>query len=196
MPPKPAPPNDRNTPNMSSINKSPSTQIYRMMLYQRALHPELLTIQDRRTITQPDYELEAWLMPGGHAIRFEVAGRCAVELVTDQDLQLPERGLLHTLPCIGEKEYEHNVDDKIRFVAAVQTENLSDNLYSATFNEMYDFGLESEAMMHQWQAHEDALPNLSIVDLQRYRKEIHAQTYHLLGSVGFILRTQSIFEIA
>ena len=181
---------------MSSINKSPSTQVYKMMLYQRALHPELLNIQDRRTITQPDYELEAWLMPGGHAIRFEHAGRCAVELVSDQDLQLPERGLIHSLPCIGEKEYDHAVEEKIHFVAAVQTENLSDNLYTATFNEMLDFAHEAEAMMHQWQGPEDTLPNLSIVDLQRFRKEIHAQTYHLLGSAGFILRTQSIFEIA
>ncbi len=181
---------------MSSINKSPSTQIYRMLLYSRALHPELFNIQSRRTITQPDYELEAWLMPGGHALRFQTDGRCASEIVTDQDIQLPERGLQHTLPCIGEKEYEQTVDERIRFVAAVQTENLSDNLYTATFNEMVDFADESEAMAYRWQAPGELLPNLSMVDVQRYRNEIHAQTYHLIGSGGFILRTQSIFELA
>ncbi len=178
---------------MSIGNKSQSTQMFRLMLYQRALHPELFGIQDRRTIEQPAYELEAWLMPGGHAMRFQAGGQCVTEVVTDQDLQLPERGLLHTLPCIGEKEHDENVEDAVRFVAAVQTENLSDNLYSATMAEMRDFGIETGAMSYEW-TDEDGV-NLSVLDIQRYKGEIHAQSYHLLAPGGFVLRTQSIFEI-
>ncbi len=179
---------------MSLSNKTPSTQVFRMMLYQRALHPELFTIQDRRIITTSDYELEAWIMPGGHALRFGHAGDCVTEVVCDQDVQLPERGLVHALPCIGEKEHEQQVTGRINFVTAVQTENLSDNLYLATFNEMQDFGEQSSALVHLWQD-SDGASNLSVLDLQRYKGEIHAQSYHLLGSGGFVLRTQTIFEL-
>lgn len=181
---------------MSSINRTPSTQMYRMLLYERALHPELFSIEDRRIIRRDDYELEAWLMPGGHALRFQADNHCLSEIVTDQDIALPERGLLHALPCIGEKEHDQTFAKRVRFVSAVQTENLSDNLYMATYNEMKDFAAESEAMTFGWQDDGESLPNLSVVDLQRYRGEVHAQTYHLLGVGGFILRTQSIFELA
>lgn len=180
---------------MSISNKSQSTQMFRMLLYQRALHPELFGIQDRRTITQPDYELEAWIMPGGHAMRFQAAGQCVTEVVTDQDLQLPERGLVHSLPCIGEKEHDQTIEEAIRFVAAVQTENLSDNLYGATLTEMRDFAEETGAMKYEW-ADDEGGANMSILDIQRFKGEIHAQSYHLLAPGGFVLRTQSIFEIA
>lgn len=178
---------------MSLSNKSPSTQIFRMLVYQRALHPELFRIQDRRTFQHGDYELESWIMAGGHALRFQTGGHCVTEIVTDQDIALPERGLLQSLPCIGEKEHEEQVNERLGFVTAVQTENLSDNLYAATFAEMRDFAGETGAMTHFW-ADEDGGSNLSILDIQRFKREIHAQSYHLIASGGFVLRTQSIFE--
>ena len=180
---------------MTLSNKTPSVQTYRLLMYQRALHPELFGIEGRRTITQPGYELESWIVPGGHVLRFQVGGQCVSEAVVDQDHQLPERGLLEVLPCLGEKELDEKVADTIRYVSSVQTEMLSDNLYAATFREMKDFAEEAEAMYYAWSDSEGA-SNLSVVDLQRYRSEVHAQCYHLIGSAGFVLRTQSIFEIA
>jgi len=187
-------PNPEGLDSMSLPNKSPSTQVFRMMLYQRALHPELFNIQDRRIIATSDYELEAWVMPGGHALRFGGEGNCVTEVVCDQDVQLPERGLIHALPCIGEKEHEQKVGPSINFVTAVQTENLSDNLYLATYNEMQDFAEQSSALTYAWQDGEGA-NNLTVLDLQRYKGEVHAQSYHLIGSGGFVLRTQTIFEL-
>lgn len=179
---------------MSASNKSTSAPVFRLMLYQRALHPELFRIQGRRTITAGHYELEAWIMPGGHAMRFQTAGQCITEVVTGQDLTLPERGLLQSVPCIGEKEHEQEVGDSVNFVTAVQTENLSENLYTATYNEMRDFAAETQAMTYAW-TDDDGGQNLTIVDLQRFRGEVHAQAYHLLAPGGFVLRTQSIFEL-
>lgn len=179
---------------MSLSNHSPSTQVFRLMLYQRALHPELFRIEGRRTLRTSDYELEGWIMPGGHALRFQGGEHCLTEVVSDQDLNLPQRGLLQSLPCIGEKEHEQVVEDNISFVTAVQTENLSENLYNATFEEMRTFAAEEKALTYQWDD-ADGASNLSVLDLQRYRNEVHAQSYHLLASGGFVLRTQTIFEL-
>jgi len=178
-----------------SVNKSPSVQTYKLLLYQRALHPELFGIQDRRTIDLADYEFEGWIIPGGHVLRFQVANQCVSEAVIDHDAQLPQRGLIMTLPCLGEKEMDQVVEDTVGYVTSVQTELLSDNLYTATFNEMRDFAQEAEAMWHAWQDSE-GINNLSVLDIQRYKREIHAQAYHLIGSAGFVLRTQTIFEVA
>ncbi len=178
-----------------SVNKSPSIQTYRLLLYQRALHPELFAIQERRTTTAGGYEIETWLVPGGHVVRFQTAGQCLTEAVLDNDQQLPQRGLLHALPCLGEKEMDEVIDKAIRYVASVQTELLSDNLFSATYQEMKDFAAETEAMQFEW-TDADGATNLSVLDIQKYKREIHVQSYHLIGGAGFVLRTQSIFEIA
>lgn len=178
---------------MNSPSKSSSLQAYRMVLYRRALHPELFRVKSRRTISQGDYQFEAWLMPGSHLMRFEYAGGCATELITDQEEGIPDRGVLAAIPCAGERDHEQAFGDMIRVVSTVQTESLPESLYAATYKELVAFGKESDAMVHTWQD-EDGGKCASILDLQRYQTEVHAQSYHLLSQGGLVLRTQSIFE--
>lgn len=179
---------------MALSNKQQTSQVFRLMLYQRALHPELFKIKGRITFSTPNYEVEAWIMPNEHLIRFQSNGHCLSELVADQSSQLPERGLVHSLPCIGEKEYEQKVDNTLNYVAAVQTECLTENLFNATLSEMRDFAADSNALVVD-HVTDDGIKNFSMLDLQTYRKEIHIQGYHMIGATGFILRTQSIFEV-
>ncbi|MBI1368097.1 MAG: hypothetical protein GC162_05525 [Planctomycetes bacterium] len=134
-------------------------------------------------------------MPGGHVLRFQVGGECVSEAVIDHDTQLPQRGLILALPCLGEKEMDQKIENAVTYVTSVQTEQLSDNLFTASYNEMKDFAAETEAMRYEWLDVEGG-QNLSVLDVQRYKREIHAQSYHLIGSAGFILRTQTIFEVA
>lgn len=182
---------------MSVSHKPSNVQIFRLVLYQRALHPELFNLHSRRVDRHGDYEVEAWLAPAGHVVRFQVNGDTLTETVLENCEHLPETGLIHALPCLGEKDYEMPRDDdsgRIGYVTTIQTENLSDNLYLATLREMQDFGRETAALTHEWNDAEGT-PCLSLLDTQKYRKEFHFQSYHLLGSSGMILRTQSIFEI-
>lgn len=178
---------------MNTILKSANLQAYRLILYRRVLHPELFEIKGRRTIAYGDYEIEAWIMPGAHLMRFQHGPVSAVELVTATNSELPERGLVTTIPCAGEKEHEHAFSDIVNYMATVQTESLPPNLYTSTYEELVEFGYESDALMHRW--HDaDGGPCASILDLQRFRQEIHAQSYHLISQGGLVLRTQAIFE--
>lgn len=179
---------------MNPGNMTPSTQTFRLLLYQRALHPELFRIQNRRTLDHTDYELESWIMPCGHVLRYQTQGMCLSELLTEQDQPLPDRGLLQNIPCLGEKDVDEIIDGRVRYVTSIQTELLSGNLYAATYAEMRDFAGESEAMSYEWTDKEGGM-NMSVLDVQRYKKEVHAQSYHLVGTAGFILRTQTIFEL-
>jgi hypothetical protein len=58
---------------------------------------------------------------------------------------------------------------------------------------MIDFAAETDAMSYEW-IEGDGAPCLSVLDFQKYKKEYHIQSYHLLGATGMVLRTQSIFE--
>jgi hypothetical protein len=181
---------------MSVGHKSSNVQFFRLMLYGRPLHPELFDLQQRTAFRSGDYEVENWLIPGGHVVRFQVGGHCLTETVIERGDHLPETGLIHALPCFGEKDYTMAPlkDARLGYLTTVQTEALSDNLYQATFREMQAFGQETGAMVHEWTEGDDC-PCLSIMDSQRYKREYHIQSYHLLGATGMVLRTQSVFEL-
>jgi hypothetical protein len=179
---------------MSISHKSSNTQSFRLMLYRRALHPELFDLQGRRCHRQPEYEVESWVTPAGHILRFQVDGKCLTEAVLESSDHLPEMGLVYALPCLGEKDYELGADESdLGYVTTIQTETLSENLYMATYREMRDFATETGALCHHWKDAEGGLC-LSLLDSQKYKKEYHIQGYHLVGSSGMVLRTQSIFE--
>lgn len=38
-------------------------------------------------------------------------------------------------------------------------------------------------------------PNLSLVDMQHFQKEVHVQGYHLRSDCGLVLRTQSMIQV-
>ncbi len=179
---------------MSSVHKSSNAQLFRLMLYRRALHPELFDLQSRKIFRHGEYEVEAWLSPCGHVVRFQIEGQCLTEAVLESGDHLPEHGLVHALHCLGEKDFELEPEGRLGYVTSVQTESLSDNLFAATLREMRDLAGEADAMVHEWKDHEGN-PCLSLLDVQKYKKEFHLQSYHLIGATGMVLRTQSIFEI-
>lgn len=179
---------------MSVSHKSSNAQMFRLMVYGRPLHPELFPLQARRSFRCDHYEVESWLLPAGHVCRFGSQGESFLEVVMENGDHLPENGLIYALPCIGEKDYEHEPQGKIGYVTTIQTESLTENLYNATLREMRDFAEETGSLSYEWQDGE-SVPCLSVLDAQRYRKEYHLQSYHLLGTSGVVLRTQSIFEV-
>lgn len=178
---------------MNTTTKSANLQAYRLILYRRALHPELLPVKGRRAMSHGDYEFEGWIMPGAHLMRFQHDGVCATEVVTSQEIGLPERGLVAALPCAGEKDHEHPFSETVNYLTTVQTETLPENLYAATYRELVEFGREREALIHLW-TDADNGRCASILDVQRFRREVHAQSYHLIAQGGVVLRTQTIFE--
>ena len=173
--------------------KPNAVQSYQAFLYERALHPELFDLCERRVVNSGEYEFEAWIMAGGHLLRFERGPLCACELVTDREDAVPQQGLVEGYLCAGEREHEHAFKPHaVNYLASVQTESLTENLYLNTLDELRAFGAETSALMHNYE--DEAGPCLSMVDIQRYAAEVHAQCYHLRALSGMVLRTQAIFE--
>jgi len=178
---------------MNVSSKSVISQVPKLVLYSRPLHPELFTFHARRTDRQGDYEVECWVVEGGHVVRFAVDGQNMVEVVLEGGENLPESGLSHVLPCIGEKEYDYEQEERIHYFTTLQTETLSENLYLATFREMLDFAQETGALFYEEQTPNG--PAMVVLDCQKYRREFHVQSYHLAPRTSTVLRTQSVFEI-
>jgi len=178
---------------MSLSSKTSTLQAYSLGLFRSAIHPEFFQIEGRTRITHGEYEFEAWIFRGGHALRFEHHGLCVTEVICENIDTLPDRGHVTTLPCAGEKDHESEFADRIVYMASMQTETLSDHLYLGTYNEMLEHGRMDGCLMSIWT--DGGKPNLSLLDLQRYGEEVHAQTYHLRSDCGLVLRSQSIFQV-
>lgn len=180
---------------------SSATAQQNLILYRRAIHPDHVEMRGRRSLAHGAYEAEVWVLPRGHMARFRHNGFCACELVADLEL-LPEEGQVALFPCIGERDYQHRFDGTgVAYALSFQTENLSGTLFDSTYEELKAFGEESGALVHEWGANgRSALSShatsrgMSIVDVQRYAREVHVQGYHLLSDGGLVLRTQALFE--
>lgn len=181
------------------MNPPPTTkqhvlQSHQIVLYSRALHPELFALKARKVVRHGEYELEAWLMPAQHLLRFEHKTLCVSELLTDQEKGVPQQGIVTAFLCAGEREVEHKfARDTVTYMATIQTETLGESLYQATYEEMLDHARRGDCLAHRWT--DEAGKCLSVIDIQRMTREIHAQTYHMIAAHGLVLRTQTIFEI-
>lgn len=181
-------------PSDSNQPKPASFQAYVMLVYRKAVHPEFFGIEGRRRITHPDYEFEGWIFKGGHSGRFQFANMCVCEVVVEGGTNLPDRGLLANLPCGGERDHTEVMSENLTYMTTIQTENLSEHLYSGTYREMMAHIRDSNSLHSIWNDAKGR-PNLSLIDMQRYRNEVHIQGFHLRGDSGMVLRTQSMFKM-
>ena len=165
-----------------------------MLVFRKALHPEFFGIEGRNRIRHDDYEAESWIFRGGHSLRFQHNGLCVVEVVLEQIDQIPERGIVATLPCAGERDQEEKFGDALVYMTTMQTETLSDHLYLGTYKEMLAHARETNSLLSVW-TDEIGKPNLSVLDVQATRGELHLQGYHLRSDCGLVLRTQSMFQL-
>lgn len=179
---------------MAYSQRDIGVQTYQMLLYRTPVHPEFFKIGGRSHEQLANYEFEAWIHPGGHTVRFEHDGATVTEIVVPTSSVLPDRGILTTIPCVGEKDFDEIYSDRISFVTSIQTESLSEHLYMGSYREMLEHGQGSECLMVYDEDKPTGLPDLSLVELQRYADQVHVQSYHFVGDGGFVLRTQSIMQ--
>lgn len=178
---------------MSNQIKLNSLHAYQVVLYNRALHPELFGLKARKVVRHGDYELESWLMRGAHVLRFECSGKVTSELLTGQEGNLPGAGVVTAFVCQGEHDYEHAFErEKVNYITTVQTESLSDNMYHSAYEEYAEWGKEMKALSVGWT--DEVGRCLSLIDVQPQHRELHAQSYHLIANGGLIVRSQTIFE--
>ncbi len=182
-------------PTMNLPTKQNLLQSYQVVVYNRALHPDLFTLKGRRVVRQGEYDLEAWIMPGQHLLRFEHRNHCCVELLTHEDRPVPTAGIVTSFLCAGERDVEQPFKKEgLNYMSTVQTETLSENLYQSTYDELAGFARENNALSHAWT--DDVGKCLSFVDIQRMNREVHCQAYHLVASNALVLRIQTIVEHA
>ncbi len=180
---------------MNISQKSNSIQTYTSLLYRKAIHPEFFGIEGRNRIEHAGMEVEGWIFRGGHCARFAFGNVVLAEAVVEHPQTMPERGLMASLLCNGERDHEERMSDQAQFMTTIQTETLSEHLYLGTYKEMLAHARENDSLVSMW-TDEVGKPNLSLLDMQRLGNELHIQGYHMRSDCSMVLRTQSMFQAA
>lgn len=165
----------------------------RVTVYDRALRPECFEIQEQRRSRHGSVIFEAWVLRGGHVVRFDSGGCSISEVVGPAMKGASGGGVVKSFMATGEHEAQHRLGPA-SYLTSVQTETLPEGLYLSSFEELLEFGRSERALLHQWRSRDG--PCLSLVDVQHYVGQSHVQSYHLCACGGLILRTQTIFERA
>jgi hypothetical protein len=195
-----------------------SLQSYQLLLYRKALHPELFPVRARLAKSRPGHDLEAWVMPGGHLLRFRHGGLTCCELLIDQPDHLPVDGAVTACSCIGDHDFQHKfLAERVAYMATVQHEVLSESLYNETYDDIIGSARAAGALITEWcepanAGSAGAGPGLglgrasgllaqnrgqrcaTILEVESWSKGVHADSSHLLGGSGVIIRTQTLFE--
>lgn len=184
---------------------------HHVLLYDRALHPDLLAVRlsgrNRRTAQMPRYAVEAWAMAGQHMVRFcpRSAARgalvsrslgggagavCACELLTNRE-RSPGSGVVAAFSAAGEREYEQVLSRLgIRYMCSVLSETLGEGVFRGVVGEFEALAREPEAA---WARSDDG--GLSVVRLFACPGELRVEAYHAMPRGRSVVRSQSIFEL-
>jgi hypothetical protein len=169
-------------------------QFYELCLYNKALPLDLFPLRGHREVCSGDLVLDAWVMSGSHLLRVGYRELRACELLTPYTGGLPGGGVVTRFLCAGEHEYEHAFSrEDVNYMIAIQTESLSENLYAETYQELLEHAREVRGLTHLWE--DEAGRCLTMLDLQRFAREVHVHAFHMIGNGGLVLRTQTIFEL-
>lgn len=185
----------KSTEAMSNRTKQRRSGGLNLLLYARALHPELFKILATEQVARRAYEADIWLVEGGHVIAFRAGKNTLTEVILTNHDPLTDRGLLQSIPCRGEKYHEMTAGENIRYMISTQEEQLSQTLYDATRHEIATYANKRELMQAEVPAKDDTGGSLSVLDIERRSHELLVQSFHLFDENQMVIKTQAIIEV-
>ena len=180
---------------MSSRTKQRRSGGLTLLLYQRTLHPELFKILATEKVSRRAYDAEIWLVEGGHVISLTAGKNTLSEVVVTNHEPLTDRGLLHSIPCRGERNHEMTAGENITYMISTQEEQLTQTLYDATKHEISTYAMKRELMSAETPATPEFGASLSVLDIERRSHELLVQSFHLFDENQMVIKTQAIIEV-
>ena len=182
---------------MSVHHKKPRSAGLSVLVYDRALHPELFQVDVRRARALAGMDVTMWLLAGGgHLVAVGNGVKTVTEVACFPNKALGERGLIEKLPCKGDKQYERVLGTDFQYYLALNEEHVTDALFDNSVTELLRLGEEQGGLISHKKNTLGQTEYLSILVAQLHRKSVHVEGFHLLGEPRVLVRTQSIVEPA
>ncbi|MCL5945577.1 MAG: hypothetical protein M1472_01835 [Planctomycetes bacterium] len=179
---------------MSAHHKKPRSAGISVLIYERPLHPELVSAHIRRTRLVGEFDVNIWLLNNGGHLLAITGPQTICELCCFPSKTLPDRGLLQRIPCKGDKLYDVAMGDSHHYYLAINEEHVTDTLYENSVAELLRIAEEQAGVVAQRKNELDETEGLSVVVTQLHRRAVHIESFHLLRHAHVLVRTQSVIE--
>ena len=165
------------------------------MLFDRPIHPELFRSHRSETTVRRAYEATVHIIDGGHLIEFKCGDKHLVEVCANLTSPMPERGQIEHLVCRGERYHECEPHNNLRYMMSTQEEQLPENIYAATREEILDYAQKRELMWTTVPGTDDKTAFTGVLDVERRAGELLVQSFHLFDDLRTVVKTQGLIEI-
>ncbi len=164
-------------------------------VFGRALHPEWFAVREHLRVRQSSWEADIRLVEGGHAIAWSCGPFRLCEVLTGQELSLPEPGLLFLSPIRQERSTRLRPDHQVDYQTCFSAERCAPEVFAHLSEEL---ALEPTrgALFHRFARTNRMAPApLSQIRFETRVGGLSVQTIHTFPEDRAIVRTQSLFEI-
>jgi len=176
-----------------------SLESLKLLLFERPLHPELFDIYDEIKICKPSWDAQVWVTGAAHVAAFSSSDHTLTEVLADDETPLPQRGLVRSIPFVGEKSHERRCNGGINYMMNFQVETMSSRVYRKTHQELTRKGEGHGTFVTypKWTTNKgkNSMTPFSYITCDSRPNGLHIMTFHAYPSATTIIKTQSIFEL-
>lgn len=178
------------------LGQQQTVETLKLVVYRRPLHPELFDIHHRHPIDQSAFDAEIWITGCSHLVRFSVGSESVTEVIAQAHDELPQRGLVASFRCRGERQHEYMHEDMIRYMMSFQVEPMSERLFAKTHSDLFSAAQKQGILVPfpQWQTTEHV--PFCHVDYHVTPNSLHALAYHVFPAETTVIKTQTLFELS
>jgi hypothetical protein len=167
-----------------------------LRLYERPVHPELVDIYEKTSLTRKHFEADLWLTGCSHVISFRHESLWLVEVLAETNAELPTQGRLASM-ALGPRELEHSRlhCGRIRYAMTSHVETMGKKVYENLHDSLHAKGRGRGLFveMTDWMARPPR-PPFSWLDYDIAARSLHVFAFHAFPESRSILKVQSLFE--
>ncbi|MEW6249450.1 MAG: DUF2617 family protein [Planctomycetota bacterium] len=188
MPEKTVPKSDLSHPTLQSVD-------LHLVLFDRALHPELFQHFANYMVEQGRYRADIWIVGLSHVVTVTTAGKTLTELLARDSEVLPTRGVLTRFRLKGERDLERRTPGGWNYLVSTQVETMDEALYKSVHNDLLRH-TEKRGWFQSYDGWTDSdLVPFSYIDHEARDREFHVHAFHAYPHERTLVKTQSIIEL-
>jgi hypothetical protein len=175
--------------------KAAPRKSHRLVIIRGGFRPPGMELPSRQyAVAQSGYRVFVLVWRGRHSVTLVRGDLVLSEVLWEREVPIPEGDIIRTLASNGSPTCPCKVDFRgVRVVANAECERLDEQAYAATYRDLKAHGEERSATVVTWSVH--GWESASIVLVEALRSEVRVEAYHLLGSKGLVVRTQTNFAL-
>ena len=164
-------------------------------LFNRALHPELLTVFAETEIRQPKYSARVQIGEAGHIITVRYANRLVTEVITSAEHPLPHNKQLLARRLRGHRDESLADEGGLQYQGSFQVEQLDPEVFLHFQTELV---LDSSRcrVAHRFEPSNRMSPApLSFIQSEACGQSLLIHAFHTFPHNFAVVKTQSLFEL-